>query len=89
MNHFPDLYTFVMRHLRAKSIPQRRVAAESGVPFSTVAKIAQGANKDPGVRTMQRLADFFCSVDPGAPCCSASDHDAEQHPVSTSLEQVN
>lgn len=89
MSHFPDLHAFVMRHLRAKAIPQRQVAAASGVPFSTVAKIAQGANKDPGVHTMQRLADFFCSVDPGAPCCAAPDQDAEQNPVSTSIEQVN
>ena len=79
MNQFPDIYAFVMRHLRAKAIPQRKVAAESGVPFSTVAKIAQGANKDPGVHTMQRLADYFCAVDPASSPCCAPGHDDQQH----------
>jgi transcriptional regulator with XRE-family HTH domain len=79
MKKFPDLYAFVMRHLRAKAIPQRQVAAESGVPFSTVAKIAQGANKDPGVHTMQRLADYFCAVDPASSHCCALGHDDQQH----------
>ena len=55
----PPLYDFVMGHLKARSIPQRRVARESGVPFSTVCKIAQGAVKQPSVHTMQRLADYF------------------------------
>lgn len=53
------IYDFVMNHLRAKTLPQRQVARESGVPFSTLSKIAQGAVKDPGVHTVQRLADFF------------------------------
>lgn len=55
----PPIYEFVMANLRAKAIPQRTVAAGSGVPYSTVTKIAQGSVKDPGVHTVQRLADFF------------------------------
>jgi predicted transcriptional regulator len=35
------------------------VASGSGVPVSTVRKIAQGVSKDPGVRTVQRLLDYF------------------------------
>lgn len=53
-----------MRHLRAKRIPQRRIATESGVPFSTVCKIAQGSVKDPSVHTVQRLADYFVGQHP-------------------------
>ena len=53
------IYDFVMEHLRSRTLPQRQVARESGVPFSTLSKIAQGAVKDPGVHTVQRLADFF------------------------------
>lgn len=53
------LYEFVMEKLRAKDIPQRRIASESGVPFSTVCKIAQGSVKEPGVHTIQRLYDYF------------------------------
>jgi transcriptional regulator with XRE-family HTH domain len=59
MNTSTPLYEFVIAHLRAKAIPQRTVAAGSGVPYSTVTKIAQGSVKDPGVHTVQRLADFF------------------------------
>lgn len=54
-----SLYDFVMAELRAKRIPQRRIASESGVPFSTVCKIAQGSVKEPSVHTIQRLADYF------------------------------
>lgn len=50
-----------MANLRAKRIPQRDIARGSGVPFSTVCKIAQGSVKDPGVHTIQRLADFFAN----------------------------
>lgn len=35
------------------------VASGSGVPVSTVRKIAQGVSKDPGVLTVQRLLDYF------------------------------
>ncbi len=59
------LYDFVMARLRAKDVPQRRVARESGVPFSTVCKVAQGSVKDPSVHTIQRLADFFHKLDLG------------------------
>lgn len=62
----PSLYDFVMSRLRAKDVPQRRIARESGVPFSTVCKVAQGAVKEPSVHTIQRLADFFRRVDQSA-----------------------
>lgn len=57
----PNLYDYVMACFRARAIPQRTVAAESGVPFSTVAKIAQGSVTDPSVHTVQKLADYFAS----------------------------
>lgn len=58
----PKLYDYVMGHLRSKRIPQRRVATESGVPFSTLAKIAQGKVTDPSIHTVQRLADYFAAT---------------------------
>lgn len=58
MNSSP-IYDVVMDCLRARRIPQRRVAAEAGVPFSTVTKIAQGVVADPSVHTVQRLYDYF------------------------------
>ncbi|MDA8093401.1 MAG: hypothetical protein M0T84_05715 [Betaproteobacteria bacterium] len=35
------------------------VALESGVPVSTVRKIAQGVSADPGVGTVQKLLAYF------------------------------
>ena len=55
------IYDYVCACLRAKAIPQRQVADESGVPFSTVANIAQGVVSDPSVHTVQRLHDYFVS----------------------------
>jgi predicted transcriptional regulator len=59
MEQKTNMYDFVMHNLRAKAIPQRTVALESGVPFSTVCKIAQGLVKDPSVHTVQKLFDYF------------------------------
>jgi len=63
MEQNQTLYDFVMAHLRAKNVPQRTIARESGVPFSTVCKIAQGAVTDPSVHTIQKLYDYFASLD--------------------------
>jgi transcriptional regulator with XRE-family HTH domain len=65
MDTTTDLYAFVMGELRAKRIPQRQVACESGVPFSTVTKIAQGQTKDPAYSTIRRLANYFEKVGAG------------------------
>lgn len=56
-----DLYRYVLARLREKTIPQKEVARASGVPFSTVAKIAQGQVTEPSVHTVQRLYDYFRS----------------------------
>ena len=60
------IYDFVMARLRAKVFTQRQIAAGSGVPFSTLAKIAQGSVKEPSVHTIQRLADYFAAIDQAA-----------------------
>lgn len=64
-----DLYAYVMAFLDSRAIPQRRVAAGAGVPFSTVAKIAQRVVTDPSVHTVQKLADYFAreGVQPAPP----------------------
>jgi len=74
---FP-IYDFVMARLRAKTIPQRQIARESGVPFSTVSKIAQGAVKDPGVHTVQRLADYFSRQSGGSESARTTVHQDQQ-----------
>lgn len=55
------IYDVVMAQFAARRIPQRQVALESGVPFSTVTKVAQGAVREPSVHTIQRLYDYFVS----------------------------
>ena len=52
------IYDYVMACLSAKNVPQREVARDSGVPFSTVTKIAQGSVLNPSVHTVQRLYDY-------------------------------
>lgn len=59
MDNETNIYSFVMGRLKGRTIPQRQVANESGVPFSTVCKIAQGYVKEPSVHTVQRLYDYF------------------------------
>jgi transcriptional regulator with XRE-family HTH domain len=74
MDTSPRLYDYVMAQLRAKRVPQRRVADETGVPFSTLAKIAQGQIKDPSVHTIQVLADYFRGQ-PVLRCACPKDHE--------------
>lgn len=79
MDSQTSIYNFVVARLREKRIPQRRVARESGVAFSTVCKIAQGSIKEPSVHKVQRLYDYFVRVDAasihqGGACGTAIDH---------------
>jgi transcriptional regulator with XRE-family HTH domain len=59
MDNSLNLYKSVMTHLHDRHIPQRVISAESGVPFSTLAKIAQGRIKSPSIHHVQALYDFF------------------------------
>lgn len=54
-----NLYEYVMLRLCDKRYTRRQVANGSGVPFSTVCKVAQRSVKDPSIHTVQALADFF------------------------------
>ena len=55
------LLSFVLRNLESNKGRLREIAAESGVPYSTISKINQGITPNPGVNTVQALADFFAS----------------------------
>ncbi len=59
MDNPVKLYDVVMARLREKRVSQRTVADESGVPFSTLAKIAQGKIKSPSVHHIQAIYDYF------------------------------
>lgn len=64
MNTQP-MYDYVMARLDARCITQREVAEGSGVPFSTLTKIAQRSIKAPSVHHVQALYDFFVKVSDG------------------------
>lgn len=67
----PPIYDYVCACLHARVIPQKQVAQGAGVPFSTVAKIAQGVVLDPSVHTVQKLYDFFLRQRPAFPALPA------------------
>lgn len=54
-----NIYGVVMDRLGSKSVPQREIAKETGVPHSTVAKIAQRKIKAPSVHHVQAIYNFF------------------------------
>ena len=59
------IYIYVMQQLKARRVPQRTVARETGVPFSSLTKIAQGQIKAPNVHHVQALHDYFRKVGAG------------------------
>lgn len=56
-----DLLAFVVRNLRESVGRWREIAERSGVPYPTVAKIGQGATKNPRIESVQSLANYFAS----------------------------
>jgi len=54
-----SLYDLVMRELEAARGSWPTVAQGSGVPFSTVVKIARREIKDPGISHIEKLARYF------------------------------
>lgn len=52
----------VVSRLAQHDPPWTEVSRRSGVPYSTLKKIATGVTPNPGVLHVQRLADFFASV---------------------------
>lgn len=55
----PKLYDYVMHCLDTLRYTRREVSEGSGVPFSTVNKLAQRSVREPSVHTVQAIADFF------------------------------
>jgi hypothetical protein len=54
-----NLHQFVLAQLEARRGDWVSIARESGVPYNTITKIAQGAIVDPRVSKLQRLANYF------------------------------
>lgn len=53
------MLAFVKQKLEERRGGWQRIADDSGVPYHTLTKIAQGVVDDPRIRTVQRLADYF------------------------------
>lgn len=52
-------YRFVMRELNRETTNLAAVARATKVPKSTIKRIANGRTKNPGVKTVERLARHF------------------------------
>lgn len=53
------ILSFVKRRLEEKRGSWVDVARDSGVPYHTLTKIAQGQVENPRIETVQRLVDYF------------------------------
>ena len=61
-DHEP-LLAYVKRRLVETKGAHKDIAEHSGVPYHTVTKISQGVTPNPGVLTVQRLADFLRTME--------------------------
>lgn len=53
------LLDYVLRNLDDSRGQIKSIAVETGIPYSTLAKIAQRVTPNPGVNHVQALADYF------------------------------
>ena len=53
------IFDYVLAQLVQSKGLLPRIAQESGVPYRTLQKIANGEIRDPGVSTIQKLYDYF------------------------------
>lgn len=63
--HIEPILAFVRRRLDASRGEWTLIASNSGVPYHTLTKIAQGAVENPRIHTVQRLVDLFQAIDRG------------------------
>lgn len=61
MSQEQTLLDYVRKEIDAHKGMLTIVARDSGVPYFTIAKIAQGAVGNPRIKTVQALADYFKS----------------------------
>ena len=57
-----SLLTYVVRELDATRGTWHEIAKDTGVPHGTIARIAQGRTPNPGVLTVEALANHFHHV---------------------------
>lgn len=57
------IFDYVLRRLGELKGHHRQVAADSGVPYSTLCKIVQGVTPNPGVKHVQALYDHLRAIE--------------------------
>ena len=57
-----NILEFVLAKLSANKGKHKEIAEASGVPYSTLAKVSQRITPNPGVQSIQALADYFRSI---------------------------
>lgn len=58
-----SIFQYVLMKLEAWKGRWREVSEGSGVSLRTLEKIARGETEDPGVKTVEKLANFFRDKD--------------------------
>lgn len=58
-----NLLQFVLSRLENCRGDWKSIAEKTGVPYSTLTKIAQGHTENPGVQHVQKLANYFREQD--------------------------
>ena len=66
IRYMEAMLDYVIRHLDDTKGRWEQVAADSGVPFKTLNKIAYRVTADPRVSTVQKLHDYFQNEDASA-----------------------
>lgn len=61
----PKLLDFVLERLDRRTPHWTEVAKATGVPYDTLKKIASRSTPNPGVRTVQAIADYFVEQEAG------------------------
>jgi predicted transcriptional regulator len=61
-----SMYDAVLRMLEARKGEWRVISDESGVPYSTLCKVAQGWIENPSVHSVQRLYDYLLAAEKAA-----------------------
>lgn len=56
-----NILGFVLENLEASRGSWPKIAKETDIPYFTIQKIAQRYTENPGVLTVQKLADYFKS----------------------------
>ena len=61
-----ELLPYVVERLRSRKFKHVEIAKATGVPYSTISKISQGYTPNPGVLTVQALANYFSEAERNA-----------------------